>query len=65
MAYTRFKDEIKKYNDWQEKELFIRSEIMERLSPHVQKEVGVHNNVKTLWNALKKKYSTPLITEQL
>ena len=35
VSYTRFKDEIKKYNDWQEKELFIRSEIIERLSPHI------------------------------
>lgn len=65
IVYTRFKEEIKKYNEWQKKELFARSEIMERLSPHVQKEIGVQTNARDLWNALKKRYSVPLITEQL
>ncbi|KAF7503078.1 hypothetical protein GJ744_004325 [Endocarpon pusillum] len=65
IAYAHFKQDIKKYNEWQKKELFARSEIMERLSPHVQKEVGVQTNARALWNALKKRYSVPLITEQL
>ncbi|KAF7507063.1 hypothetical protein GJ744_010991 [Endocarpon pusillum] len=54
IAYGRFKEDIKRYNEWQKKELFARSEIMERLSPHVQKEIGVQTNAKDLWSALKR-----------
>ncbi|KAF7512646.1 hypothetical protein GJ744_000907 [Endocarpon pusillum] len=65
VAYTIYKDEVKKYNEWEEKDHSAMAEIMERLTPHVQKEIGLHNNAKALWNALEEAYSTPLIIEQL
>lgn len=65
IAYTEYKEEVKKYNEWEEKDHSAMAEIMERLTPHVQKEIGLHDSAKSLWNALEEAYSTPLIIEQL
>lgn len=65
IAYVEYKDEVKKYNEWEEKDNSALAEVMERLTPHVQKEIGLHTRAKDLWNALEEAYSTPLIIEQL
>lgn len=65
VAYARFKEDIRKSNEWKEMDIIARSEIKERLTSHVQKEVSMHKSAQALWNGLKKLYATPLIAEQV
>ena len=64
-AYEDYKEEIKEFNEWQDKEKMALSEIIERLSPTVLTRMNRYSTPKTLWEALEQAYAAPLITEQL
>ncbi|ERF68013.1 hypothetical protein EPUS_06403 [Endocarpon pusillum Z07020] len=64
-AYEDYKEEIREFNEWQDKEKMALSEIIERLSPTVLTRMNRYSTPKTLWEALEQAYAAPLITEQL
>ncbi|ERF69838.1 hypothetical protein EPUS_09054 [Endocarpon pusillum Z07020] len=64
-AYEDYKEEIREFNEWQDKEKMALSEIIERLTPIILTRMNRYSTPKALWEALEQAYAAPLITEQL